>query len=157
MTTKNVSLSADGHLSDVRASNLTYASFCTVKLKSQVLSRGLLYTRTIALSEDAYSNHITSEALLSSDPKTLRGNTKNPQSVIFFFLSLPLMPGQKGWHCFCRAGMDLSSHMREPFFDGVYEREAHHLDGMQKCRQGEEIASQVEKREGQIIPQYAVY
>lgn len=42
--------------------------------------------------------------------------------------------------------MDLSSHMRESFFDGVYEREAHHLDGMQKCRQGGEIASQVEKR-----------
>lgn len=75
------------------------------------------------------------KAFLSSDPQSLTGNTKNPQTLYFsfFFLSLPLMLGQKGWHCFLGQAW-ISPHTWGSLFWWGYEREARYLAGMQKCR-----------------------
>lgn len=70
--------------------------------------------------------------------------TNKEVSISLFVGSLCLRTlscqGRKPGIVSCGAGLDLSSHMRESFFQtGLWKRGrgAHHLDGMQKCRSRE--------------------
>lgn len=98
--------------------NSGHSSLSTVQHNSSnFLNQDLDQYAALAVGAESPPHHIRGFFFFSTpftNSHEVSQETKKEPSKLF--LSLPLMEGQTGCHCFLGRGMNLSSHMRESFF-----------------------------------------